>query len=297
MNCISVAEAARHWGLSERSVRNYCAAGRVQGAFLAGKTRNIPETAEKPERLNKHEDAPKDLLSRLRAEKKAKLHGGIYHRVQIDLTYNSNHIEGSRLTHDQTRLIFETNTIGAIETVRVDDVVETANHFRCIDLIIDNAAYMPSESFIKQLHGVLKSGTSDSRLDWFAVGDYKKIPNEVGGKETTAPERVAAEMKKLLAEYNAEKAKTFDELLDFHYRFASIHPFQDGNGRVGRLLLFKECLRNGIVPFIITDELKLFYYRGLQNWPTERGYLRDTCLTAQDQFKKVLDYFRVAYEN
>ena len=297
MNCISVAEAARRWGLSERSVRNYCAAGRVQGAFLAGKTWNIPETAEKPERLNKHEDAPKDLLSRLRAEKKAKLPGGIYHRVQIDLTYNSNHIEGSRLTHDQTRLIFETNTIGAIETVRVDDVVETANHFRCIDLIIDNAAYMPSESFIKQLHGVLKSGTSDSRLDWFAVGDYKKIPNEVGGKETTAPERVAAEMKTLLAEYNAEKAKNFDELLDFHYRFASIHPFQDGNGRVGRLLLFKECLRNGIVPFIITDELKLFYYRGLQNWPTERGYLRDTCLTAQDQFKKVLDYFRVAYEN
>ena len=297
MNCISVAEAARRWGLSERSVRNYCAAGRVQGAFLAGKTWNIPETAEKPERLSKHEDAPKDLLSRLRAEKKAKLHGGIYHRVQIDLTYNSNHIEGSRLTHDQTRLIFETNTIGATETVRVDDVVETANHFRCIDLIIDNAAYMPSESFIKQLHGVLKSGTSDSRLDWFAVGDYKKIPNEVGGKETTAPERVAAEMKTLLAEYNAEKAKNFDELLDFHYRFASIHPFQDGNGRVGRLLLFKECLRNGIVPFIITDELKLFYYRGLQNWPTERGYLRDTCLTAQDQFKKVLDYFRVAYEN
>ena len=297
MNCISVAEAARRWGLSERSVRNYCAAGRVQGAFLAGKTWNIPETAEKPERLSKHEDAPKDLLSRLRAEKKAKLPGGIYHRVQIDLTYNSNHIEGSRLTHDQTRLIFETNTIGATETVRVDDVVETANHFRCIDLIIDNAAYMPSESFIKQLHGALKSGTSDSRLDWFAVGDYKKIPNEVGGKETTAPERVAAEMKKLLAEYNAEKAKTFDELLDFHYRFESIHPFQDGNGRVGRLLLFKECLRNGIVPFIITDELKLFYYRGLQNWPTERGYLRDTCLTAQDQFKKVLDYFRVAYEN
>ena len=297
MNCISVAEAARRWGLSERSVRNYCAAGRVQGAFLAGKTWNIPETAEKPERLSKHEEASKDLLSRLRAEKKAKLPGGIYHRVQIDRTYNSNHIEGSRLTHDQTRLIFETNTIGAIETVRVDDVVETANHFRCIDLIIDNAAYMPSESFIKQLHGALKSGTSDSRLDWFAVGDYKKIPNEVGGKETTAPERVAAEMKTLLAEYNAEKAKNFDELLDFHYRFASIHPFQDGNGRVGRLLLFKECLRNGIVPFIITDELKLFYYRGLQNWPTERGYLRDTCLTAQDQFKKVLDYFRVAYEN
>ena len=296
MNYISVSEAARRWGLSERSVRNYCAAGRIEGAFLTGKTWNIPETAQKPQRLNRHKDVPENLLSRLRAEKKTGMHGGIYHRIQIDLTYNSNHIEGSRLTHDQTRYIFETNTIGSSDALLVDDIVETANHFKCIDMIIDNAANAPSESFIKQLHAMLKNGTSDSRLDWFAVGEYKKVPNEVGGKETTSPELVGTEMKKLLSEYNRVKEKNFDDLLDFHYRFETIHPFQDGNGRVGRLLLFKECLRNHIVPFIITDELKMFYYRGLQNWKTERGYLRDTCLTAQDEFKRVLDYFRVPYD-
>lgn len=295
MDEITVAETAKRWGVSERSVRNYCASGRIEGAFLTGKTWHIPVAATKPERKNGRRPLPDDLLSRLKAEKQAKLHGGIYHRVQIDLTYNSNHIEGSRLTHDQTRLIFETNTIGAAASIRVDDVVETANHFKCVDMILDSAAHAPSESFIKRLHATLKSGTSDARLAWFAVGDYKKIPNEVGGRNTTAPEQVAEEMKKLLAAYNAGAPKTFDELLDFHYRFEMIHPFQDGNGRVGRLLLFKECLRNGIVPFIITDELKLFYYRGLQNWPTERGFLRDTCLTAQDQFKKVLDYFRISY--
>ena len=295
MDYISVAEAAKRWGISERSVRNYCALGRIEGAFLTGKTWNIPEIATKPDRINKRDQVPADLLSRLRAEKKAKLHGGIYHRIQIDLTYNSNHMEGSKLTHDQTRYIFETNTVGLTEAVKVDDVVETANHFKCIDMIIDSATYAPSEKFIKQLHAVLKNGTTDSRQDWFAVGDYKRIPNEVGGKDTTAPEDVAGQMKKLLAEYNAAGNKSFDDLLDFHYRFESIHPFQDGNGRIGRLLLFKECLRHGIVPFIITDDMKMFYYRGLQNWPTERGYLRDTCLTAQDSFKKVLDYFNVPY--
>ena len=293
MKYLSVAEAAERWGLSERSVRNYCAQGRIDGAFLTGKIWNIPETAEKPDRLNKHSDLPTDLLSRLKAEKKTKLHGGIYHKIQIDLTYNSNHIEGSTLTHDQTRYIFETNTIGIGTAVKVDDVVETANHFKCIDMIIDNASYAPSESFIKQLHAVLKNGTSDSRQDWFAVGDYKRLPNEVGGKETTPPDRVAAEIRELLADYNAAKEKSFDELLDFHYRFESIHPFQDGNGRVGRLILFKECLRNGIVPFIITDDLKMFYYRGLSEWKTERGYLRDTCLTAQDRFRKILAYFKI----
>lgn len=290
---LSVAEAAKQWGLSERSVRNYCAQGRVDGAFLTGKTWNIPDSAQKPDRRGRRAAEPTDLLSRLKAEQKAKLHGGIYHRVQIDLTYNSNHMEGSTLTHDQTRLIFETNTIGAADTVKVDDVVETANHFRCIDMIIDNAAYAPSEHFIKQLHAVLKNGTSDSRMEWFAVGDYKRLPNEVGGRETTPPERVAAEMKAMLKTYNAIEEKTFDDLLDFHVRFESIHPFQDGNGRVGRLILFKECLRNGIVPFIITDDLKLFYYRGLAEWKKERGYLRDTCLTAQDRFRAVLDYFRI----
>ena len=295
MGYISVAEAARRWGLSERSVRNYCANGRIEGAFITGKTWNIPDNAVKPERLNKHTGLQADLLSRLRAEKQSKLPGGIYHRVQIDLTYNSNHMEGSRLTHDQTRLIFETNTLGVTGAVNVDDVVETANHFRCIDMVIDSAAHALSESFIKQLHSTLKSGTSDSRRDWFAVGEYKKLPNEVGGRETTPPEKVAAEMKKLLSDYNINKKKTLEDLLDFHYRLEAIHPFQDGNGRVGRLVLFKECLRNGIVPFIISDELKLFYYRGLQNWTKDRAYLLDTCLTAQDQFKKVLDYFQIAY--
>lgn len=296
MKYISVAEAAKKWGVSERSVRGYCAGGKIGGAFLTGKTWNIPETAKKPDRINKKTDTPKTLLTVLKAEKAAKLHGGIYHKIQIDLTYNSNHIEGSRLTHDQTRYIFETNTIGVSDgAVKVDDVVEAVNHFKCIDMIIDSANYALSEAFIKQLHAVLKSGTSDSRLDWFAVGDYKRLPNEVGGMDTTAPENVGAEIKKLLAEYNSIANKTFDDLLDFHYRFERIHPFQDGNGRVGRLLLFKECLRNNIVPFIIEDDLKMFYYRGLKEWRNERGYLRDTCLSAQDRFKKYLDYFRIPY--
>lgn len=298
MEFISVSEAVKRWGVSERSVRNYCAQGRITGAFLTGKTWNIPTTAEKPDRLNKHVDMPKTLLDVLRAEKAAKLHGGIYHRVQIDLTYNSNHIEGSRLTHDQTRFIFETNTIGMSDgAVKVDDVVETANHFKCIDMVIDSAAHVLSEAFIKQLHATLKSGTSNSRQDWFAVGDYKKLPNEVGGMDTAQPEEVASQMKKLLSEYNANKEKSFDDLLDFHYRFERIHPFQDGNGRVGRLVLFKECLRNNIVPFIIDEDTKLYYYRGLKEWERERGYLRDTCLAAQDKFKKYLDYFRIPYDN
>ena len=296
MKYISVAEAAKKWGVSERSVRGYCAGGKIGGAFLTGKTWSIPETAKKPDRINKKTDAPKTLLTVLKAEKAVKLHGGIYHKIQIDLTYNSNHIEGSRLTHDQTRYIFETNTIGVSDgAVKVDDVVETANHFKCIDMVIDSANYALSEAFIKQLHAVLKSGTSDSRLDWFAVGDYKKLPNEVGGMDTTAPENVGAEIKQLLAEYNSIANKAFDDLLDFHHRFERIHPFQDGNGRVGRLLLFKECLRNNIVPFIIEDDLKMFYYRGLKEWRNERGYLRDTCLSAQDRFKKYLDYFRIPY--
>lgn len=222
--------------------------------------------------------------------------GGIYHKIQIDLTYNSNHIEGSRLTHDQTRYIYETNTIGMENgVINVDDVVETANHFKCIDMVIRDAKKPISEALIKKLHFTLKSGTSDSRKDWFAVGEYKKIPNEVGGRSTTAPELVAPQMKELLSAYNQNSAKSLEDLLEFHDSFESIHPFQDGNGRVGRLLLFKECLRNNIVPFIITDDLKMFYYRGLHEWKSEQGYLLDTCLTAQDQFKAVMDYFRIPY--
>ncbi|MDD2262667.1 MAG: Fic family protein [Clostridia bacterium] len=297
MKYISVAEAAKKWGISERSVRNYCAKGRIADAFLTGKTWNIPKMTEKPDRINKHKEELKTLLEVLKAEKASRLHGRIYHKIQIDLTYNSNHMEGSCLTHDQTRYIFETNTIGISDTtVKVDDVVETANHFKCIDMIIDNAANKPSESFIKQLHAILKNGTSASRLDWFAVGDYKKLPNEVGGMDTTAPKDVGKKIKELLADYNMETDKSFDDLLDFHYRFECIHPFQDGNGRIGRLILFKECLRNNIVPFIIEDDIKMLYYRGLKEWQNERGYLTDTCLYAQDRFKKYLDYFNVPYD-
>lgn len=296
MNYLSVTEMAKKWNTSERSVRNYCALGKIEGAFLTGKTWNIPESANKPERKNKRSERPRTLLDILQAERTTKTYGGIYHKVQIDLTYNSNHIEGCRLTHDQTRYIFETNTIGTESSaLNVDDIVETSNHFKCIDMIIEEAHARLSEKFIKQLHLVLKSGTSDSRKDWFAVGDYKRLPNEVGGKETSLPETVAEKMRKLLDEYNAEKNKTLSQIIEFHYRFESIHPFQDGNGRVGRLIMFKECLCNDIVPFIVTDDMKMFYYRGLSEWKNEKGYLTDTCLAAQDQFKQYLDYFRIEY--
>ena len=297
MKYLLVSEAAKRWNISERSVRNYCAHGRIPNALLKGKTWYLPENAEKPERVNTHSALPRTLLEVLQAEKASRLSGGIYHKVQIDFTYNSNHMEGSRLTHDQTRYIFETNTIGVHETtLNVDDIVETANHFRCIDLIIDRAGSIINEALIKQLHAMLKNGTSDSRKDWFVVGDYKKLPNEVGGKVTALPNEVPAKMKELVAAYNAKKEKTFDELLDFQYRFECLHPFQDGNGRIGRLLLFKECLRYNIVPFIIDEESKLFYYRGLKEWQNERGFLRDTCLAAQDKFKTYLDYFQISYK-
>lgn len=296
MRYLSVIEIAKKWNISERSVRNYCAHGRVQGAFLTGKTWNIPENAEKPERSNKKKGHALTLLDILREQKEGKYSGGIYHRTQIDLTYNSNHMEGSRLTRNQTRYIFETNTVGVEnEVLNVDDVIETVNHFRCIDLVIDHADDILSEKFIKELHLTLKNGTSDSRKDWFAVGEYKKIPNEVGGMDTALPEEVADKMKTLLKEYNVIKEKTLEDILDFHVKFERIHPFQDGNGRVGRLIMFKECLKHNIVPFIIEDNLKLFYYRGLKEWDNEKGYLTDTCLTAQDKYKTYLNYFRIAY--
>ena len=296
MRYLSVIETAKKWNISERSVRNYCAHGRIKGAFLAGKTWNIPENAEKPERSNKKKEHPITLLDILREQKAGRYSGGIYHKTQIDLTYNSNHMEGSCLTHDQTRYIFETNTIGVENKVlNVDDVIETVNHFRCIDRIIDNAKAALTERFIKELHLILKNSTSDSGKEWFAVGDYKKLPNEVGGMDTALPEEVAGKMKVLLAEYNAKEEKTFEDILDFHVRFERIHPFQDGNGRVGRLIMFKECLKYNIVPFIIEDNLKLFYCRGLKEWDNEKGYLTDTCLTAQDRYKAYLDYFRIQY--
>lgn len=296
MKFLSVAQVAKNWNLSERTVRNYCARGKIPDAFLTGKTWNIPENAEPPKRSNSVKQAPSNLLEVLKAEKASKISGGIYHKIQVELTYNSNHIEGSKLTHDQTRYIYETNTIGFTDsTINVDDIVETANHFKCIDMVIDKTAKPLSETFIKHLHMVLKNGTSDSRKDWFAVGDYKKYPNEVGGKITTPPEEVNDKIKALISAYNKTGNKSFDDLISFHYEFERIHPFQDGNGRIGRLILFKECLKHNIVPFIIDENLKMFYYRGLSEWQNEKGYLIDTCLTAQDKFKKYLDYFRIPY--
>ena len=294
MKYLSVNEIAKLWNISERSVRNYCATGKIPDAFLTGKTWNIPENAVKPDRKNKHIDKPKTLLDILKYEMKNKIKGGIYHKIQIDLTYNSNHIEGSKLTHDQTRYIYETNSLlNEKNAIDVDDIMETVNHFRCIDLVIDRANSELSESFIKKLHFILKTGTKSGNNERFAVGDYKKYPNIVGNMETTNPENVSNEMKKLLKEYNADKTKNLTDILEFHYYFESIHPFQDGNGRIGRLIMFKECLKNNIVPFIIDDDIKLFYYRGLKEWENEKGYLIDTCLLAQDKFKAYLDYFKI----
>ena len=296
MEYISVKQFAEKFNVSERTARNYCVSGKIDGAYLVGKSWNIPADAVLPGRKRTSKTSP--LLSTLQEQKDGRIKGGIYHRVQIDLTYNSNHIEGSRLTHDQTRYIFETNTIGITdEAVKVDDIIETANHFRCIDCIIEQAGAKLTESFIKQLHLILKSGTSDSRKPWFAVGDYKRLPNEVGGMETAAPSDVHRQIKELLQDYNAIKKHTLEDIIDFHQRFEAIHPFQDGNGRVGRLIMFKECLSTGIVPFIITDDLKMFYYRGLREWPRIQGFLLDTCLTAQDNFKALLDYFQIKYRS
>lgn len=296
MEYSSVAEIAVKWNTSERSVRNYCANGRVEGAILVGKIWRIPKDAKKPERSNKKTDTAFTLAKVLQEERKHKISGGIYHKTQIELTYNSNHMEGSRLTHDETRYIFETNTIGVGEkTVNVDDIIETANHFQCVDFIIEKVNAGLTEKYIKELHAILKTGTSDARLSWFAVGDYKRRPNEVGGKETAKPSEVPRQMKELLQSYNQRKEKTLEDILEFHVNFEKIHPFQDGNGRVGRLLMFKECLKYHIVPFIIEDEEKLYYYRGLNEWQQERGFLRDTCLAAQDKYKAYLDYFEIEY--
>ena len=294
---MTIKEASIKWNISERSVRNYCALGRVEGAIFDGKSWQIPFDAKKPTRLNEKENK-NYLLERLREEKKYGIKGGIYHKLQIDLTYNSNYMEGSKLTHDQTRYIYETRTIGVekvTETVKVDDIIETINHFSMIDRVIDFANYGLTEAFIKELHKILKIGTSDSMLPWFAVGNYKKRPNAVGDIETIAPKLVPQEMAKLVNEYNQKDSHTFEEIIEFHVQFERIHPFQDGNGRVGRMIVFKECLKNNIVPFIILDSKKLFYYRGLKNWDQERGWLIDTCLDGQDTVKKYLDYFDIKY--
>ena len=291
MRLVPEEEYAANHGLTVQAVRDYCAEGKLPGAEQEGETWRIPADAPLPDET---EHSP--LLVALREQMESKMRGGIYHRTQIDLTYNSNHIEGSRLSKEQTRYIYETNTIGVTdEAVSVDDIVETTNHFRCIDFIIEHAEEPLTEEMIKRLHAILKAGTSDADRPWFAVGEYKRLPNEVGGKETTAPEEVPAAMRALLQEYTGKRRVSLEEILDFHYRLEMIHPFQDGNGRVGRLIIFKECLAHHIVPFIITDELKMYYYRGLDRWEEVRGYLLDTCLTAQDRYRAILDYFRITY--
>ncbi len=291
--CVSVSQFAEKYGISERTARNYCAMGKIEGAFLTGKTWNIPADAALPKK-GKAKLSP--LLERLRLEKQGRLKGGIYHRTQIDLTYNSNHIEGSRLTKEQTRFIFETNTLGVTsENTRIDDILETVNHFRCIDYVIDHATDKVTEAHIKQLHRILKANTSDSQKDWFVVGDYKKLPNEVGEEKTVEPKSVHKHMAKLISDFNSRGTISLDDVIDFHVKFERIHPFQDGNGRVGRLLMLWHCLQNRIVPFIISEELRLFYYRGIQKWGRVNEFMQDTCLTAQDNYKALLDYFKIKY--
>ena len=233
------------------------------------------------------------LLQTLRDEKSAHISGGIYHELQVRMTYNSNHMEGSKLNEEQTRLIFETSTIAVDEAIPVDDVIETVNHFRAIDYVIDLAEAPLSEAIIKELHRILKQGTTDSTLPWFAVGEYKKRPNMVGGLETAKPKDVPARMENLLAGYEAIDAVTINDTIRFHWEFERIHPFQDGNGRVGRLIALKECLRRGIVPFLIEDDKKLYYYRGLTEWERKRGWLTDTCLDGQDTFRRLMDMFEI----
>jgi Fic family protein len=229
------------------------------------------------------------ILQTLRDEKEMKLSGGLYHELQVRMTYNSNHIEGSKLSEEQTRMIFETNTIDIGDGIPVDDILETVHHFRAIDYVIDNAEVMLSEDVIKQLHFILKHDTKDSTLSWFAVGDYKKRANVVGGRETTRPSEVHRHMKALIDEYNAKKDVTIEDIIAFHAEFEYIHPFQDGNGRVGRLIALKECLRHNVIPFIIEDHKKNYYYRGLAEWRNEKGWLIDTCLDGQDTFVSILD--------
>lgn len=233
------------------------------------------------------------LLNLLREEKGMKLKGGLYHQTQVKLAYNSNRIEGSMLSEDQTRYIYETNTIATEkeETASIDDIIETINHFQCFDYMLDIADQELSEDIIKEFHKILKNNTSDSRKEWFNVGDYKEKPNMIGDQKTVVPSKVKGEMAKMLINYNQISKITFEDIIEFHYSFESIHPFQDGNGRVGRMIIFKECLKNEIDPFIIDEQHKLFYYKGLKEFPEERGYLIDTCYSAQDRYKELLEYF------
>lgn len=295
MGYVTIDEIALNWGISTRQVRSYCASGRVAGAKFEHGAWLIPEGAEKPSRKVRAKQAKfRSVLAVLDAERKSKLSGGIYHQLQIDFTYNSNHMEGSRLTHEQTRWIFETKTVGKISAeVPVDDIIETANHFSAVDTVIASARSMLTESYIKRLHAILKSGTADSGKEWFAVGDYKRLENTVGGLDTTPPDKVEAKMKKLLMWYR-KTAHSFEDIAEFHVRFERIHPFQDGNGRIGRLIMLKECLKYGIMPILVLDRMRQYYYLGLQEWQKndkQRARLLDTFRAGQDLFIAMLRRF------
>lgn len=234
-----------------------------------------------------------DILECLKEQKEMGLKGNLYHNTQVIFAYNTNHIEGSKLTEDQTRYIFETNSIlfEGQTVASVDDILETANHFKLVDYMLDVAEEKLTEEMIKKFHKILKEGTSDSRKEWFNVGEYKKLANEAGNMQTSLPKNVAKDMAKLMEGYNSLEKITIKEIIEFHFRFEKIHPFQDGNGRVGRIIAFKECLKNNIVPFIILDKDKLFYYRGLKEYKSEKGFLIDTCLNAQDQYTNMIESY------
>ncbi len=289
---IGKTELSRKLGLSTRTIAKI-----AKGEKLS--QRSIQKIADylgkEPEDLIRIVSNNK-ILQLLREEKEIQLPGGLYHELQVRMTYNSNHMEGSKLSEEQTRYIFETNIIDATDGVLVDDILETVHHFHAIDYVIDIAEEELSEDIIKELHYILKHDTKDSKLSWFAVGDYKKRANVVGGRATSKPFEVHTHMEALLCEYNSKENITIEDIITLHAKFELIHPFQDGNGRVGRLIVLKECLRHNIIPFIIEDSKKDFYYRGLKEWENEKGWLIDTCLDGQDTFKKILDMLEIEYE-
>ncbi len=296
MKFVNIEIIAKKWSISPRTVRYYCELRRIPNARLVGGVWFIPEDAVKPERSNSV-SVGNNILYWLLQERKVKLAGRIYEWIQVNLAYNSNKIEGSQLSQKQTQSLYTTNTLGPTsKNTNVDDIIETKNHFTCFDILLDTMSYPLDEKLIKRLHRVLKSNTSQAQKEWFNVGEYKEFPNQVGGKETTAPKLVPEAMNNLLSWYNSIKDKTLEEILEFHYRFECIHPFQDGNGRVGRLIMFRECLKNNIVPFIVFDKIKAQYYEGLSKWKTDKTKLIDVCLKCQEEFKKPLDYFEIQYK-
>ena len=288
---IGKTELSKKLGLSTRTVAKIAKGERLSARSI----RKIADLLGMPPEAVMKEVSDNRILRILREEKEMKLSGGLYHELQIRMTYNSNHMEGSRLSEDQTRLIFETNTIDAGDGIPVDDILETVHHFRAIDYVIDHAEEELTEDIIRHLHYIIKHDTKDASLPWFAVGDYKKRANVVGGRETSKPSEVGGHMKALLAEYNAKESVSVEDIVAFHAEFEYIHPFQDGNGRVGRLIALKECLRHNVIPFIIEDAKKNYYYRGLSEWRNEKGWLLDTCLDGQDTFIGLLDMLEIPH--